>query len=154
MKFETLAENELGNFDLLPDGTYPFTTIASEEIASKSEKNRGKMMFAIKLNVHGQQDRHVYDYFSSWLSPWKLRHFADTTGHMADYEKGEMDGTKNAFQGWVGYVKIGHKDANGKFSAKNTVEDYIVREVMAKRSAGVTTPAKVETADLGDDVPF
>ncbi len=153
MRITPKSEEEVGGGDrewpLLADGQYPFTVLGSEEVASKSGKNVGKMMFSIKLNVHGPKgDWHVYDRFSDWLSPWRLRHFAATTGLIADYEKGELNGANNAFMGKVGYVKIGIEPANGNFPAKNVVKDYIVRDAKAKPA--VETPPD----DSDSSIPF
>lgn len=147
MKVQPKSESEIKTFDLLPDGVYPFTVLNSDEVASKSEKNKGRMMFAVKLNVHGANgDRHVYSYFSDWFSEWLLRHFADTTGQLAAYEAGELDGKNGAFQGKTGFVKIKTEPA-GKYPAKNVVEDYIVK--------GDAKPASPNTpSDEKDDVPF
>lgn len=151
MKFAPKSETELSSFNLIPDGVFPFTVLASDEIASKSEKNKGKMMFALKLNVHGPDgDRHTYDYFSFWLSEWKLRHFAATTGKLADYESGSLDGSLGAFNGLTGYAKIGSEEpvSKSKYPAKNVVVDYVVKK-KATESAPENNPH-----DLPDDVPF
>lgn len=146
MKFTPKREEDLDRgFKLLPDGIYPFTVLESDEIPSKSEKNKGKLMYAVKLNVHGQNtDRHVYSYFAPWFNEWQLRHFAATIGKLQDYERGELNGSTGAFNGKVGYVKITTEKARGNFDAKNVVEDYIVREV---------APVSEPPADTSD-VPF
>lgn len=150
MKITPKQESELSQgFALLPDGTYPFTILESDEIASKSAKNKGKMMYALKLNVHGpKSDQHVYDYFADWFSEWKLRHFAATTGQIKVYESGDFDGSLGKFNGKVGYVKIKTEPASGNYAAKNVVEDYVVREVAPEP----TKPAEGE--DKFGDVPF
>lgn len=147
IKFQPKSEKELSNFELLPDGVYPFTCLNSDEIASKSEKNKGKMMFAVKLNVHGPDgDHHVYSYFADWFSEWLLRHFADTTGQLTQYEAGTLDGKDGAFTGKVGFVKIKTEPA-GNYPAKNVVSDYIVK--------GEAKPASAEAPPgENDDVPF
>lgn len=150
MKVTPKQESELSKFDLLPDGEYPFTVIMSDEIASKSVKNKGKMMFALKLNVHGTNgDRHVYDYFADWFSEWKLRHFSETTGQLTAYESGNLEGAAGAFNGRTGYVKLGHEDASGNYAAKNVVVDYVTKGE-AKPLNAPTPPKEAET----DDVPF
>lgn len=146
MKIVPKTEDQLKReWPLLPDGDYPFTVLASLEQASKSEKNKGKMMFGVKLNVHGKDgDYHVYDYFADWFSEWKLKHFADTTGQSKNYQAGEMNGANDGFAGKVGWVKIGAEPASGNFKAKNVVVDYVVRE-----QAPVSQPPVDDT-----DVPF
>lgn len=146
MKIQTKREEELSRFELLPDGVFPFTVLESDEIASKSEKNRGKMMFAVKLNVHGPKgDHHCYDYFSDWFSEWKLRHFADTTGQIKAYESGELNGSAGAFNGRTGFVKIKTEEA-GKYPAKNVVDDYVTK--------GSPQAANAPTAKEDDEPPF
>lgn len=147
MKIQPKKEEEIKReWPLLPDGEYPFTVLESAEVASKSVKNKGRMMFALKLNVHGKDgDYHVYDYFADWFSEWKLRHFAATTGQLATYESGELNGDLNALAGKVGYVKIGTEPASGNYAAKNIVVDYIVRE---------QEPKSAPKQEEGDDVPF
>lgn len=145
MKIQPKKEDELNSFSLLPDGEYPFTVLESDEIPSKSVKNKGRMMFAVKLNVHGPNgDRHVYDYFADWFSEWKLRHFCHTVGILDKYEAGDVDGRLGAFNGRTGYVKIKTGKPQGNYAAKNEVEDYVYNGAVVSKG----TPAG------DDDVPF
>lgn len=148
MKIQPKSEEDLKReWPLLPDGDYPFTVLESTERASNSAKNKGKMMFGVKLNVHGKDgDYHVYDYFADWFSEWKLRHFAATTGQIKAYEAGELNGDLNAFAGKVGYVTIVTEPASGNYAAKNVVKDYVVRE-----QAPVSAPKSPED---DDSIPF
>lgn len=148
MKITPKQESELKpRFPVLPDGVYPFTVLASCEKASKSEKNAGKMMFEVKLNVHGpNSDHHCFSYFADWFNEFQLRHFAATTGQLKAYETGEFDGTNNKFAGKTGYVKIKTEAARGNFGPKNVVDDYVVRE-----AAPVVQNAPSEDTS---DVPF
>ena len=157
MQITPKSESELASATLLPDGEYPFTVIESNEVASKSAKNAGKLMFAIKLNVHGDYDKHVYDYFADWFSEYKLRHFAYAVGLGDAYESGNLDGRDGALVGRQGFVKIkSEEDKSGQFGPKNVVKDYVVKE---KKAA---TPAKEKPAGLNinppgvseDDCPF
>jgi len=150
MKITPKQESDLdGGFKLLPDGEYPFTVLESDEIASKSVKNKGRMMYAIKLNVHGpKRDQHVYCYFSDWFNDWLLRHFAATTGQLKAYESGDFDGSLGKFNGRVGYVKITTEAARGNYAAKNVVDDFIVRQAAP---AGAVKPNPPEEED---SVPF
>lgn len=146
MKFQPKTEDQLKReWPLLPDGEYPFTVLASKEQASNSEKNKGKIMLAVKLNVHGKDgDYHVYDYFADWFSEWKLKHFADTTGQSKNYEAGDLNGADDGFANRTGWVKISTEPA-GKYPAKNVVDDYVVR--------GATPVSEQPPADTSD-VPF
>lgn len=145
MKVQPKKEEELNSFSLLPDGEYPFTVLESDEIPSKSVKNKGRMMFAVKLNVHGPSgDRHVYDYFADWFSEWKLRHFCHTIGILDKYEAGDVNGSLGAFNGRTGYVTVKTGKPQVGYAAKNEVEDYVFKEA-------VTTPAP---GPDDEDVPF
>ncbi len=152
MKITPKQESEVsgdGEWPLLPDGTYPFTVLGSDEVPSKSEKNKGRMMYALKLNVHGpKSDVHVYTHFADWFSEWLLRHFAATTGQIKAYESGDFDGSMNKFAGKVGYVKIKTEPAKGNYPARNAVADFIVREAAPAKDA----PAPPGPDD--DSVPF
>ena len=161
MKFTPKAESELIRFTNLPDGIYPFTVLESEEIASKSAKNAGRMMFALKLNVHGPDfDRHVYDYFADWFSEWKLKHFCDVVKLGADYQLGTLDAMRNALTGRQGFVRITTERQGGR-KEKNVVEDYELPAKLVVASPGLPTPKdlamlprKVVESAKDDDVPF
>lgn len=127
MQFTPKKESELSKgFEPLPAGDYPFTVLESEEVASKSQKNSGKIMVKLKLAIHTKdgRDQWVWDYFADWFSEWKLKHFADATGHSADYESGKLDFKRNSVGQWTGHVKLAiEADDDGK--KRNVVEDYI-----------------------------
>lgn len=145
--FTPKKEEELKKFDNLPPGIYPFTVLESGEIPSKSEKNKGRMMCAVKLNVHGPSfDRHVYSYFSDWFNEHHLKHFCESVGIGADYAAGKVDSDNNAWNGKTGWVKLGIEEAKGNYPAKNVVDDYVVKE----KGTAVPAPKPAES----DDVPF
>ena len=149
------TEEDIQLADLLPDGEYPFTVIDSNEVASKSEKNKGRMMFAIKLAVHGDRDKHVYDYFADWFSEGKLRHFAFEIGLGASYEAGQLDATNGALKGRQGYVVIKTAPAKGNFGPKNEVLDYgSTNKTQSKPSSTQSKTAPPTDEDGSGDVPF
>ena len=140
MQFTPKTEQELKRFNNLPDGDYPFTVLESDEVASKSAKNPGRLMIKLKLNVHGPDgDKHVYDQFADWFSEWKLRHFAETAGLLSQYEAGTIDARQNALQGRTGYVRI-IETADPKYGDRNEVDDYI--------------PPQGSTSTADDDIPW
>ena len=144
IQFKPKDESEIARFSNLPAGDYPFTVLESAIQISKSAKNAGKEMCAVKLNVHGPKfDRHVYDYFADWFSEWKLKHFCETTRNAKEYESGTVDPDGNAWAGRTGFVRV--KVVNDpKYGEKNEVDDYIP-------PVAVTQSAEPPT---GDDVPF
>lgn len=148
LKFTPKSEEEIkknsGGFDSLPPGTYPFTCLESKEEISKSEKNAGKTMCAVKLRVHGPHyDRFVFDRFADWLAEHKMKHFLEAVGLGEKYVSGNIDATNNAWEGRTGWVKIKIRNDNSKFSGENEVVDYIVKEAAAPQ------PPKPETDDVG-----
>jgi len=150
MKFKPQTEEELQRNKLRPKGNYPFTVSESAEKASKSEKNPGRMMVALKLLVHGSDGDFVQnDYFADWFSAFKLRHFAETTGKLSAYEKGEINFAENRMQGAQGYLHLGEgKDKNGDI--RNEVKDYITESDY--KEAQEESEPEVPASD--DDVPF
>jgi hypothetical protein len=164
LKFQPKTEDELSQFENLPEGDYPFTVLESSIEISKSAKNSGKQMVKLKLNVHGKEyDRHVYDYFADWFSEWKLKHFCETAGLGASYLSGELDPSNDNWKGREGFVRIGIEAGKGNFKDKNTVEDYLPKESQKVESVKSTTtkqakpvtPSSPGASDMEqDDVPF
>lgn len=169
LQFQPKKESEIKRFKVLPAGDYPFTVLASQEQASKSTKNAGKLMCAVKLNVHGpDSDQHVYDYFADWFSEWKLKHFLETTGNANAYLTGNVDSSQNAWDGFEGFVKVEVEEATGSYAEKNVVVDYLPKKnqtVEALDFSNPTAASKVEkpkaatpaadsTPPPDDDIPF
>lgn len=103
-------------------------------------------MVKVKLNVHGPGfDSHVFDYFSDWFSEFKLKHFCESVGIEDDYQNGEVDPSRNAWEGKQGFVKIEIEEASGNYAEKNSVSDYLESDSRADK------PEKPEGVD---DVPF
>jgi hypothetical protein len=151
MRVTPKNEEELSRFQNLPPGKYPFTVLESDEVPSKSSKNAGKLMFKLKLNVHGPDfDKHVYDYFADWFSEWKLKHFCDTSGLADNYAAGAVDGARNGFEGRTGFVLIEIED-NPTYGEKNVVTDYFSEEAAQSKKPKSAEPSPI---DNNDDVPF
>lgn len=155
LKFTPKDESEISRFSNLPEGDYPFTVLESDIKTSTSEKNRGKEMCAVKLNVHGPDfDRHVYDYFADWFSEWKLKHFCETTRHAKEYKSGQVDPGGNAWQGRTGFVRITIKPAQGKYKEGNEVDDYIPPAPVTIPATKLAPMTPAGEASFDDDVPF
>ncbi len=134
MQFTPRTEEEIQRDRLCPAGVYPFTTLESKEQASKSKKNFGKMMFAIKQCVHADGDSHVMDYFADWFNAHKLRHYFFVTGQIERYDTGSIDANNNAFNGLQGYLKIKIVPAKegDQYGPKNEIVDYLTQEEYEK----------------------
>ena len=160
MQFKPKQESEISRFATLPDGDYPFTVLESKEQLSKSAKNAGRPMVALKLAVHADgRDQWVWDYFADWFSEWKLKHFCETTGRGAQYEAGSLDVKNDAAKGWTGWVSlVTEQDNTGK--ERNVVDDYVVKDAPGNSaplpSMNVATKSTPTTPPpgAGDDVPF
>lgn len=162
IQFQPKKESEIKQFKVLPPGNYPFTVLSSQEQASKSAKNAGRIMCAVKLNVHGpDSDRHVYDYFADWFSEWKLKHFLETTGNASMYLTGNIDSTGDKWQGFTGFANL-EVENDPKYGEKNVVKDYVPRQEQTVEAldftdptaaSRVAKPAPTQPAD-DTDVPF
>jgi len=169
-QFTPKTEAEVQEASLCPKGLNPFTVMESAETVSKSEKNAGKPLIKLKLNIHGEDgDYHCYEYIADWYLPHKFRHFFFTIGLGSAYEGGVIDAANNALAGRSGWADVGIEPAKGNFRAKNIILDFKPQgpdkvaasaaaptyKAMAQPAAGAsvtTTTANVLPAD--DDVPF
>lgn len=169
LQYQPKKESEIKRFATLPAGEYPFTVLACQEQESKSVKNKGRLMCAVKLNVHGpESDKHVYDYFADWFSEWKLKHFMETTGNAQAYLSGNVDATEDKWAGFEGFVLLG-VETDPKYGEKNVVEDYVPRKGQtvedldfsnptaaskAKKPAAVKPKVQTSSTEPDDDIPF
>lgn len=165
-----MTEDELARALLLEPGVYPFEVIAASEDISKA----GNEMIKIKMNVFGPDDQqvHVYDYLMEKLQ-YKLRHFCEATGLLEKYEAGTL--SELDCEGKAGFVKIKVDPANGSYSAKNSVQDYVKAPNSPRQAPSIKKePTAAETefprklkpdefsqkhgvnphAKLDDDIPF
>ena len=164
LKINPKREEELskGGFENLPPGEYPFTVMESGIAQSKSQKNLGREMCAVKIVVHGKDfDKHIYDYFADWFSEWKLKHFCEVVGLAKDYANGIVEPDDDGWRDRQGFVKIKVTPANGNYEAKNEVVDYLPDEGQKVEALGVAPkpvaekPAQTNTQPEEDDsVPF
>lgn len=156
LKFTPKNEKDLSSgFDNLPPGRYPFTVLESGITQSKSAKNKGREMCAVKLVVHGPDfDKHCYDYFSDWFSEWKLKHFCEVVELAKDYASGEVAPEGNNWKDRQGFLKLKIAPAQGNFEAKNEVVDYLPEANQTVEA--LSQPKKVVEAapEQSDDVPF
>src|SRR5579862_980126 len=153
-KFAPKPESEVNKrFEILANGRYPFTVLESGIVASKSEKNSGRLMVKVNLVVHGPAfDTRIYDYFADWFSEWKLKHFCETTGMAKQYVAGEVDPSENAWLDKTGFVKIGSEPDKKTGDPRNVVVDYMPDD---SQKAELFTDAPAAAPEPDDsDVPF
>jgi hypothetical protein len=159
-----MTEDELIRASLLEPGVYPFEVMTAVDKISKT----GNEMIELKLNVFGDnQEAHVFDYLLEKMA-FKLRHFAEATGLIADYEVGSLDAL--ACLNKMAYAKIGVDKGNGSFPPKNVVLDYVKAEVAGApttknsllealspatpKPTSRLAPAAAGDKPFDDDVPF
>ncbi len=145
MQFKPKTEKELTEEMLLEPGEYDFEVVNAWDKRSKA----GNQMIELKLCVFvGEGRRMVSDYLLESMG-FKLRHFFECIGRMQDYLNGNIDAS--TLQGASGKVELKVEPANGAFSAKMAVADYVVEEnakpVDFKKSVTPATPQD-------DDAPF
>ena len=146
MKFEAKTEEEVSSFDLAPAGKYAFEVLEAEEKQSKA----GNDMIALKIGILHDGSMHgVFDYLvAGEKTAYKVRHFADAVGMLAEYEKGQLNA--DDLVGLTGECNIVVQPAKDGYDAKNSVKDYVKR-------GGASAPAKVakKAAEvIDDDIPF
>ena len=159
MRFKPKTEEEVSGPELLPDGEYDFDVLAAEDQVSAA----GNEMVKLKLDVFGPrgESRWVWDYLvAKEDSPYcerKIRHFAGTVGMMDDYESGGLDAAM--LVGRSGRVQLVTSQDDG-YSARNTVEDYVVPTDATDSAAFVKKAVEELNADIAtatpsdDDIPF
>ena len=156
MKITPKGEKDISKgFENLPAGEYPFTVMESGINISKSEKNKGREMCAVKLIVHGPNfDKHVYDYFADWFSEWKLKHFCEVVGLAKEYASGVVEPDENGWQDRQGFVRLAVKGKTSEYPEKNEVVDYLPEDNQTVESLSQPKAVVTATPPDSDDVPF
>ncbi len=150
MRFESKSESEIAESNMIPEGEYPFEINSATEQTSKSGNEMVKLWVHI-VDTEGK-GHGIWDYLVAIDSmAYKLRHFAEATGMLPEYEQGEM--TADSMVGCTGKCKVGIQPAKDGYPAKNTIKDYIKRTTPVPAKGAVTKP-KAATDDLDDSIPF
>ncbi len=150
MRFQAKTEEEVSN--LIPKGEYAFEVLEAEEKTSK----KGNDMIALKVGIdYNNSLRGVFDYLVDIDSmAYKTRHFADTVGMLAEYEKGALNA--ESLIGLTGKCRLDIQPADSTYEAKNVIKDYV------KRKPGEEAPAMPEhdpiksgaRDKMDDEIPF
>lgn len=143
MRFQPKTENEVAAAGLFPKGTYDFEIAEANDKQSKAGNDMTELLVRI-FDTDGKSKK-VFDYLvDTEGGAYKIRHFAEATGMLPEYEKGEL----LAYQmvGKTGRCEVGiQKDKTGQYPDKNAVFDYI--------GGGLAAPLKSETM-VDDEIPF
>lgn len=140
MRFEPKTAQEIDESGLLDPGLYDFEVMEAEEKTS----SKGNDMVALAIRVEDNDGRGFK--ILDWLvategGAYKVRHFAESVGLLAEYEKGDMPA--GVMIGKTGRCKLGIKPAEGQYRAKNTVADYVGAAVEGEK-----------VRELDDEIPF
>ena len=146
MKYIPKTEEQLAQEALLPDGTYDFHIIDTDDRPSK----KGNDMITLKLCVYSDDgvQQHIFDYIAMGnpFGERKLRHAANSCNLIEIYDSGNL--RADEFLGKSGKLLLKQQKGTPDFPLpKNIVADYLPHE----EGAVVTRPAK-EVID--DDIPF
>lgn len=144
MRFEPKTEKEVQEMNLRDPGEYDFLVVSAEDKLSGA----GNEMAEIKLQMEdaGARNFTLTDYLVGTPGmAFKVRHFAETAGLLAEYEKGNLPA--EFMEGRTGRCKVGIQPAQGQYRAKNIVVDYV--------GTGARGPVTAKTPELVDDeIPF
>ena len=144
MRFTPKSEKEVAEAGLLSKGTYDFEVVEANDKQSKA----GNDMVELICQVYDSEGRgrKIFDWLvDSDGAAYKIRHFAEATGMLAEYEKGELP--SHAMVGKTGRCQIViRKDRDGNYPDKNAIADYV--------KATGTTPVEKIDRELDDEIPF
>jgi hypothetical protein len=159
MNFKPKTENELRSEMILPDGEYDFEVMDAKDTTSKT---KGNEMIALNMKLFAPDG--TTPYIRDWLvnsdhplCQMKIRHFAQATNKMAEYEAGTLSAMD--CEGACGRVKVGSREQEG-FGLQNSIEDYVWDKDQESQDAAptYTAPASVIkklNAELAEDeFPF
>lgn len=145
MRFSPKTEQEVAAAGLWAKGTYHFEIAEASDTVSKNNND----MTALVVRIYDKEgkSRKVFD----WLvdtegGAYKIRHFAEATGLLAQYETGNMPA--EIMVGKTGRCEvIVQKDKTGAYPDKNAISDYLKAEPGA-------APVSFDRKDLDDEIPF
>lgn len=152
--FTPKSEEEIANSksnDLLPDGTYRFLVRDVNEKVS----NAGNHMLEVSLSIYdvNKKEYNLKDYLimtDKWS--FKLRHFCEAVGLLAQYEKGSINITNCIMR--RGFLELGIQkrkpkpDGSGNYPDRNYVKDYNKPDHIGQKKP------VADNILIDDDIPF
>ena len=153
MRFQPKTEAEIAAAGLWPVGEYDFEVKDASEETSSS----GNDMIKLQLNVFNASGDKitVFDYLvHTEKSAYKVRHFAEATGMLPQYQRGDLEAIDCVYK--TGRCKLAiTKDKTGQYPDKNSVSDY-VKAVVAASLPAPRRPAMANAGprDIDDEIPF
>ena len=152
MRFAPKSENELASANLWGPGEYDFEVNAAEE--ATSAKGNDMVKLTVWVFNHEGQRRTVFDYLvDTEGGAYKIRHFAEATGLLPQYERGEL--LADDMAGRTGRCKLTvQKDKSGQYPDKNGIGDYLKPKAGARPLSAPAQRKPVPAGDIDDDIPF
>ena len=166
MKFQPKTEQEVAGGSVWPAGEVDFEILEAQETVSKTDND----MIKLRVRVHNAQgnSKTLFDYLvATEGGAYKVRHFAEVVGLLANYERGEL--YADDLPGKTGRCKLSIRKSP-EYGDQNQIQDY-VKDPAAARSASSVQAARRPLApvgaggpswsapkgggdDLNDDIPF
>jgi hypothetical protein len=148
--FTPLSDEEIQavkNRSLMPNGVYPFVVKSAEHAISQSNNPMIKVTLAV-MDKEGNE-RLIPDWLlATDTSIEKLKHFCDSIGLVETYARGSFEPHEflnRSGRCLVGIQKGKTKDDGSIFPDKNSIKDYIKRDVRSPLP---------EKSELNDDIGF
>lgn len=147
MRFQPKTENEVAAAGLWPKGTYDFEVAEAAE--KQSSKGNDMIELVVRLFDAEGKSRKVFD----WLvdtegGAYKIRHFAEATGMLEAYERGELRASD--MEGKAGScIVIISKDKTGQYPDKNAISDYV-----KPKDGTAASPERFKREEMDDEIPF
>jgi len=143
-------------FEVLPEGYYPFETISATESISKSS---GKEMIVLDLKVFSKDGgKWVHKIYITEASLFQLKTFWDSVGHPELFESMGNEFNPLAFIGKCGMVKTKHEESerDGNKYTNSRIHYFIKKKDQEKIGETVKTQldASLVEAFDDDDIPF
>ncbi|MDE2104453.1 MAG: hypothetical protein KGL39_44875 [Patescibacteria group bacterium] len=146
------AAKQASELGLFPPGDYDFEVYD----ASEEESSAGNEMIKLTLHVFNSEGsrRTVFDYLvSAPNSAFKIRHFAEATRTVSQYERGALMASELVQR--TGRCKLRIKKGTGNYQDQNAVADYIKPNGDAPAPTSARSRSTDKTSSIDDDViPF
>lgn len=135
---------------------WPAGSIVDYEIKGAIEKlsKKNKPMIEIDVDVYNAKGEALS--LKDWLGEWslfKLKHICDANGMEAEYKAGtvhDYDLVGKTGKAKLGIQKGEQRDDGSFFSDKNTIQDFLKPDALAK---AVAKKAEIDK-ELDDSIPF
>lgn len=144
MKFQPKTQKEISEVNLWEKGKYAFEILeATDEISSKTNKEMIKLK--VKIFKDNGASQVLFDYLLPDTMEYKLRHVAEVSGLLSQYETGELEAYQ--FIGKTGFCKVGHTKPSDDYPiVRNQVNDYVADDK--------ADPKTIKEALKDDSIPF